>query len=51
MDCIENTASNNSSIVVCISVAAGTFTKPLPSNGSLLQSHYSGFHVPCHNMI
>jgi hypothetical protein len=48
-DPTENTVSNSSSIVACVSVAAVTwfdcrwnvFTQPLPCNGSLFRLHYS----------
>jgi hypothetical protein len=47
MDCVENTASNNSSsIVVCISVAAivkqqPLFTEPLPSSGCFIAAYFA----------
>jgi hypothetical protein len=32
-DRLENTVSNSTYVVACVSVAAGTFTEPMPENG------------------
>jgi hypothetical protein len=56
---VENTASNSSSIVACVSVTGVTwfgsrgkvFTEPLLNNGHHLLSCYSGFQQTCHNML
>jgi hypothetical protein len=36
--------------VACKFVAAGMFTKSLPSNDSLFWLHYSSFRPSCHNI-
>jgi hypothetical protein len=62
-DHIENTASNNSSVVAYVTVAAvtwhepshclatGVFAEPFPSNGCLWWLHNPGFQQTCHNIM
>jgi hypothetical protein len=44
MICIENDASNNSSIVACIRYHGNVFTEPFPSNDR-------GIHIQTHRLI
>jgi hypothetical protein len=63
MDCTENTASNRSSVVACVSVvvfswwllshclARGVFMEPCPINSCLCWLHSTGFQQTCHCMF
>jgi hypothetical protein len=58
MNCIENDASNNSSILACTRISCRTelVTQPLPSNyrGNFtepLPSSDTGIHMETHTMI